>query len=187
MAKLRFATTDDTKQILSIYKHYIENTAITFECDTPTEVDFAMRVKTISDSYPYIVATLNKKVIGYAYATRFRERKAYDWVVETSVYIDVKHKGKGLGKKLYKRLLELLTEQGFVMAYACVTCPNFTSDALHSRLGFSKIGIFSNSGYKFDTWHDTVWYEKQLLSTNKEIFEIKTIEKLKKTRTAEGL
>ncbi len=187
MSKLRFATLDDTKQILSIYKYYIEKTAITFEYDVPSEVDFAMRVKTISDAYPYIVATLNKKVIGYAYATKFRERKAYDWAVETSVYIDKKHKGKGLGKKLYTKLLELLTAQGFVMAYACVTCPNFTSDALHSSLGFTKVGIFSNSGYKFDNWHDIVWYEKQLKSVKSESFNIKTIEALKKSSAAEDL
>ncbi len=187
MAKLRFATTDDTKQILAIYEHYVKNTAITFEYEVPNEVDFLMRIKTISESYPYIVATLNKKIIGYAYATKFRERKAYDWAVETSVYIDKDHRDKGIGKKLYTKLLDLLTEQGFVMAYACVTCPNFTSDALHSSLGFSKIGVFSNSGYKFEAWHDIVWYEKQLHSTKKESFEIKPIKKLKKTSVAEGL
>ncbi len=187
MSKLRFVCKDDTKQILNIYKYYIEKTAITFEYEVPSEVDFLVRINSISENYPYIVATLNKEVIGYAYASRFRERKAYDWAVETSVYVDKNKKGKGLGKKLYKKLLELLTEQGFVMAYACVTCPNFTSDALHSSLGFSKVGIFTNSGYKFDSWHDIVWYEKQLNSTKKEQFKIKTIEALKKSFVAEGL
>ncbi len=187
MSKLRFVTPDDTKEILEIYSHYIENTAITFECEVPNEAAFLMRIKTISENYPYLVATLNKKVIGYAYATRFRERKAYDWAVETTVYVNDTHKGKGIGKKMYRKLLDLLTAQGFVMAYACITCPNFTSDALHSSLGFSQVGIFTNSGYKFDTWHDIVWYEKKLNSTQGDSFQIKTIEALKKDKVAEGL
>ncbi len=187
MIKLRFASVDDTQQILSIYKHYIENTAITFEYDVPSHADFSMRIKTISETYPYIVATLDNTIIGYAYATRFRERKAYDWAVETSVYVNKNYQGQGIGKKLYTTLLSLLCEQGFVMAYACITFPNTISDALHSSLAFSKIGVFSNSGYKFDKWHDIVWYEKQLNPTTGANFKIKTVEQLKKTSAAEGL
>ncbi len=187
MITIRFATAKDSNSLRAIYKYYVEYTAITFEYNVPTKEDFFERVEKISGIYPYVVAEIDEKIVGYAYATRFRERKAYDWAVETSVYVDKKQQGKGVGKALYKTLLNLLEKQGFVMAYACVTSPNPASDAIHASLGFSKIGIFTNSGYKLETWHDTVWYEKQLISKHNGIYDIKRIEEIKKTFSAEVL
>lgn len=157
--KVRFATTKDTISILKIYEEYID-TPITFEYKLPTEKEFEERIKEIIKEYPYIVCEQEGKVVGYAYAHKYKERKAYDFDVELSIYISKSYTSKGEGKKLYNILIEILKLQNIKNVYACVTMPNEKSEKLHKSLGFKSIGVFYNTGYKCDTWLDVKYFEK---------------------------
>ena len=108
---IRTAQISDAEELLAIYKPYIENTAITFEYNVPTVEEFANRIKTTLKRYPYIVAELNGKIVGYAYAGVFKGRKAYDWSVETSIYIRLENHGNGIGRKLYEKLEEITKDK----------------------------------------------------------------------------
>ncbi|GBG96666.1 GNAT family N-acetyltransferase [Lactococcus termiticola] len=159
--EFRLARPEDAAELLAIYKPYVEKTAITFEYEVPSLEAFEARIKSISALFPYIVAVDEEsgKIQGYAYAGRYRERKAYDWVVELSIYLAEEARGKGLGKPLYHRLLKLLTALNYQRAYACITVPNPGSIHFHEKLGFSLIGQFNGSGYKFEQWYGIAWME----------------------------
>lgn len=158
---VRFATEADAESLLAIYAPYID-TAVTFEYTCPTAEEFAGRIRDISAMYPYLVLEEDGHPVGYAYAHRARERTAYDWIVELSVYLDRAYTGRGLGKKLYGLLLDLLRLQGLKTAMGCVAAPNPASEALHAALGFQLVGTSQNAGYKAGKWHDVLWYEKAL-------------------------
>lgn len=176
MMEIRFACKEDAKRLIEIYTYYVTDTTVTFEIDIPTVEDFENRIIQISKKYPYLVMEEDGEIIGYAYAGAFKGRKAYDWSVELSIYIDRPYQQKGVGRVLYTTLIDMLTRQGFAMAYACLTYPNPASEAFHQSLGFDMIGIFHRSGYKFNKWVDTCWLEKSLNTQNK---EIKSISKIK--------
>ena len=160
-ATVRFATEADADALLAVYAPYIE-TPVTFEYTCPTAAEFAARIREISAVYPYLVLESEGHIIGYAYAHRARERAAYDWLAELSVYLHPAHTGRGLGKRLYALLLDLLTMQGIKTAMGCVAAPNPASEALHASLGFTLVGTSQCSGYKNGRWHDVLWYEKPL-------------------------
>lgn len=134
---IRFATVNDSREILKIYKQYID-TPITFEYVLPTEEDFKERVKSIISQYPYLVYEEGGKIIGYAYASRYKERSAYQWGAELSIYIDSNFTSKGIGKILCLKLIELLKLQEVRTVYGCVTLPNEKSEKLQISLGFKK-------------------------------------------------
>ncbi|MBK5200754.1 MAG: N-acetyltransferase [Spirochaetaceae bacterium] len=159
---IRLMKITDAPTILSIYKPYIEETSITFECTTPTLKDFTQRIKNISSFYPYLVYEFNNKVIGYAYAGKIREREAYQWDAELSIYLDNQYLHKGIGKILYMALLDILKLQNIYNVYGVITQPNERSVKLHEDLGFNKLGVFHNTGYKFNSWHDVIWLEKKI-------------------------
>lgn len=163
--EFRFAKISDAAELLAIYRPYVEETAITFEYDVPTETEFARRIKQISEIFPYLVALENGKIVGYAYASRYRERKAYDWVVELSIYLAQEERQKGLGTVLYQKLLTALSKLNYQRAYACVTYPNPASIAFHKKLGFHWIGVFEKSGYKFEQWYGIAWLDLPLQKT----------------------
>lgn len=165
--KMRFAKVEDAKELLEIYKPYVEKTAITFEYDIPTVTEFQNRIKKTIRKYPYIVALTDGKIIGYAYASSFKNRQAYDWSVETSIYLSEDARGKGLGTTLYNALELILMNQGIININACITAPkaksNYVTDAsikFHEKRGYKLVAHFHNSGYKFDEWYDMVWMEK---------------------------
>ena len=158
---VRFASEADAEALLAIYAQYI-HTAITFETALPTREAFAGRIRDISQLYPYLVLERDGRAVGYAYAHRARERAAYDWYLELSIYLDGAVRGRGLGRKLYGLLLELLRLQGAKTAMGCVTLPNPASQALHAGLGFRLAGVSEKAGYKNGAWHDVAWYEKPL-------------------------
>lgn len=162
MITLRIATTDDAEAIARIYKHYVNNTAVTFEYIAPDEQEFAKRITDKLKKYPFIVAVDSGEVIGYAYASEYRARAAYGWDAELSVYVDCKHTGKGMGKRLYSALIELLSLQNTVTLYAGITFPNEASAALHSKFGFEYVGTFHAAGFKNGNWHNVMWYEKTI-------------------------
>ena len=162
MITLRKARVTDGGALAAIYKHYVENTAITFEYIAPSAEEFASRIAHKTEKYPFIVAEEDGRPVGYAYASEYRERAAYSWDVETSVYIDVDHRGQGIGKKLYAALEEILKLQNVVNLYACITYPNPQSIGMHEAMGFQHAGRFRGAGFKMGEWHDVCWLEKQL-------------------------
>ena len=159
---IRQATADDSRDILDIYAHYIENTASSFETEVPSLADFSKRVTDIAKDYPYFVCIIDNEIIGYAYASKHRERAAYRYDVDTSIYLRNGIQGRGIGSALYKTLLDELTRRGYYNAYAAIVLPNEKSVALLHKFGFSDIGVHHKTGYKFDKWHDVLWLEKAL-------------------------
>lgn len=164
---VRMATEIDAEELLKIYSPYVMDTAITFEYEVPSVTVFEQRIKNILKKYPYIVALEENRIVGYAYASEFKERAAYDWTVETTVYLKQDCRGKGLGKILYIALEDILKRQNILNLNACIAYTPFediylnnTSTAFHQHLGYSKVAHFTKCGYKFGTWYDMIWMEK---------------------------
>ncbi len=166
---IRMATVEDAKEILDIYIPYVIDTAITFEYEVPSVEEFADRMKKVQRKYPYIVAVEYGKIIGYAYVSAFKERAAYDWAVETTVYMKLDYQGKGIGKKLYLALEEILKKQNILNLNACIAYTTTEDSHLtnastyfHEHLGYKPVGHFTQCGYKFGTWYDMIWMEKMI-------------------------
>ncbi len=167
--KIRVAVPEDAEALLRIYAPYVEKTAITFEYDVPTAREFAGRIEKTLKRYPYLVAEEDGEILGYACAHAFHERAAYDWAVETTVYVAENAKRRGLGKRLYGALEQALAVQNILNLNACIAYPAgedpyLTRDSVefHQRLGYRVVGRFSQCGYKFDRWYDMVWMEKHI-------------------------
>ncbi|NCB51383.1 MAG: N-acetyltransferase family protein [Clostridia bacterium] len=160
-AVLRLAAESDAEAFSRIYAPYTA-TSITFECHAPDADEFRARIRNISDFYPFLACEADGAVIGYSYAHRLREREAYDWTAELSIYIDGNFTGKGVGKPLYMAVLDLLTLQGFKNAYGSMVIPNDKSEHVHLACGFTEAGIWHRSGYKLGKWHDLKWFERPL-------------------------
>lgn len=159
---IRPAKDSDAEEILDIYAPYIENTAITFECEVPNPDSFRRRIREVAKEYPYLVCLLDNRIVGYAYAHRQMERAAYGWNAELSVYLSPAHQGKGIGRALYTAIVEILEMQNVRNLYAGITIPNPKSQGLHRALGFRDLGVYHLTGYKFGVWHDVVWMEKRI-------------------------
>ena len=164
---IRKAVIEDAKSINAIYDEYVKHTAITFEYETPSTKEMERRIATISSRYPFLVAEDKGQIIGYAYASALSPRAAYQWSVETSIYVDDKKKRQGIGRKLYAALEEALKAQGIINLYACIAYGedehlNKDSIVFHESLGYVTVGHFHQCGYKFDRWYDVVWMEKKL-------------------------
>jgi phosphinothricin acetyltransferase len=159
---IRSAVSADSKAILDIYAPYITDTAITFETEVPTISEFTSRVETIIKNYPYLVCETDGKIIGYAYATKHRERAAYKYSADVSIYIKSEYHGQGIGRKLYSDLFESLKNYKIYTAIAGITLPNEKSLALHKTFGFKEVGVYHNVGYKLGKWLDVIWLEKQI-------------------------
>jgi phosphinothricin acetyltransferase len=160
---IRKAALADSAEILSIYAPYVTDTCITFETEVPTIDAFTARIENIMSNYPCLVYEENGKILGYAYASKHRERAAYQYSADVSVYVDQAYHRRGIGKALYAKLLEILMEQGRIYtAYAGIALPNEKSVGLHKTLGFKEVGIYHNVGYKFSKWIDVIWLEKSI-------------------------
>lgn len=173
--KFRMADVLDTEDILEIYKPYVTDTVITFEYEVPTVEDFKNRIEDISLEYPYIVCIYKDKIIGYAYAHKYAKRAAYQWDVEISIYLDIDYRNFGIGKILYKKVIKILKLQNIQNIYACVTSANSQSIKFHEKLGFEFIGVFKNTGYKFDKWHDITWFGMSINDKNRKPEKFKSI------------
>lgn len=160
--KIRFMTKLDSNAVLSIYSPYILNTAITFEYVIPSGKEFEERMGAITQQFPYLVCEIDGEIVGYAYASKYRERKAYQWNCELSVYIMPEHKGKRIATAFYHCLIELLKAQGYKNVYTVVNADNATSFFLHNAFGFEQISLDKNTGYKFGKWHDISTLHKQI-------------------------
>ena len=157
---IRIAKLEDAKDLVNIYKYYVKNTAITFEYDVPSIEEFTERIKNTLSKYPYLVAEKNNKIYGYAYASAFKTRPAYNWAVETSIYVNHEVSRNGVGTLLYKKLEEYLKLQNIINVNACIAYPNEKSEEFHKKFGYKKVGHFTKCGYKLGKWHDMIWMEK---------------------------
>ena len=169
MTKIRTAETADAKRLLEIYDYYVRNTAITFEYDTPSLDEFTARMVKVMKRYPYLVIEKDGHIEGYAYAGIFKDRAAYDWSCETTIYIDHDARKTGMGRMLYEALEEKLKAMGILNMYACIGYPDTEDEYLtknsaefHEHLGFLKVGEFHKCGYKFGRWYDMIWMEKMI-------------------------
>jgi L-amino acid N-acyltransferase YncA len=159
MASIRLATPADAKGILDIYAPYIENTSFTFETETPSVQAFADRIQSYLHQWPWLVCEINGRIAGYAYASRYRERTAYQWCVECSVYIHDDFLKAGIATALYTALLEILKTQGFYTVYAVINLPNDRSVAFHEKMGFEYFASYKNVGYKLGKWKTVGWWQ----------------------------
>lgn len=159
---IRSALDSDIPAILSIYKPYVEGTAITFEYAVPSLNEFTNRFHTIADKYPWLVCEVDGEIAGYAYAGPVFERMAYQWNAELSIYLAPKYYKRKIGTALYYCLFDLLYLQGYYKLISLITSANKVSIKLHEALGFTEFACFKNTGYKFNQWHDVTWLEKDL-------------------------
>jgi phosphinothricin acetyltransferase len=160
--KLRAATPDDAAALAAIYAPFVTGSAVSFETDPPDEAAMSARIEAGGGLYPWLVAEEEGRMLGYAYAARFRDRPAYRFAVETSVYLRADASGRGLGRQLYEPLLATLEGQGFTQAIAAITLPNEASVRLHERLGFVRAGTYRQVGWKFGAWHDVGLWQRGL-------------------------
>jgi phosphinothricin acetyltransferase len=163
------AVAADAEALIAIYAPYVQRTAITYEYEVPSPAEFRRRIETYSQKHPYLVAEVDGVPVGYAYASPLGSRPAFDWSVETAIYVREDCKGLGVGRALYEALESLLKEQGIrTMTAAIATVshddPYLTNASLsfHLRMGFTPVGTFRNCGCKFGRWYDLTWLEKPL-------------------------
>lgn len=167
--KIRLVTPNDTAAIQAIYAPYVNETTISFELTPPTVDEMGTRIQKTLAKYPWLVYELDSiatgpeaatqpTIAGYVYASSHRERSAYQWSVDVSVYIDPRYHRRHIGRGLYTALFDLLREQGYVNAYAGIALPNAGSVGIHTSLGFKPVGIYQHVGYKLGGWHDVGWW-----------------------------
>lgn len=159
---IRMATVDDASDIAEIYRPLVEFTAISFETVAPDADEMRHRIHEIPGSHPWLVCERDGVVAGYAYASRHRVRAAYQWSVDTSVYVDDRFRRRGIGHGLYLSLFAVLTAQGYANAFAGIALPSPASVALHERVGFTPVGVYRRVGYKLGAWHDVGWWQRPL-------------------------
>ncbi|MDF5734531.1 MULTISPECIES: arsinothricin resistance N-acetyltransferase ArsN1 family B [unclassified Nostoc] len=159
---IRLANESDALKMLAIYGPIVRETSISFEIEPPSKTEFEGRIQNYQQQMPWLVCEVNSELLGYAYATPYRTRAAYQWSVESSVYINVEYRRKGVAKALYTSLFALLQLQGYYNVFAAIALPNPASVAVHEAVGFSPVGVFRKVGYKFRKWHDVGWWQLSL-------------------------
>ena len=163
---IRMATQADVPQILEIYAPYIMTSTATFEYDVPCKKEFLQRFDTVTAQFPWLVWEEDGRILGYAYASPPYARAAYSWCAEPSIYLRPEAKGRGIGKKLYGVLEQILDRQGYQVLYALVTGENRESVTFHEKMGYEKKVEFDRCGYKFGRWVSVIWMEKRLKFVN---------------------
>ena len=157
-ALIRLATAADSEAVQAIYAPTVSETCISFEEEIPSVEEMGLRIRSTLAGFPWLVCEVEGEVLGYAYAGKHRDRAAYRWSVEVSVYVDGRARRSGIGRGLYVSLLELLGRQGYSNAYAGVTLPNPASVTFHESLGFRPVGVYRAIGYKLGAWRDVGWW-----------------------------
>ena len=159
---LRIAAPGDAPALLAIYTPYVTGSCYTFETEPPTEEEFRERMRGIQRFFPYLVLEEDGEILGYAYAHFFHERRAYQWLCETTIYVRQDCRRNGCATRLYNALLRILAAQGFCDAVAVLGCPNLPSERFHEHMGFSLAMTYPQAGYKQGAWHDVKYYVKHL-------------------------
>lgn len=160
--RLRIADPGDAEALLAVYAPYVEKTFITFEYEVPTPEEFRGRIQRTLAYYPYLTAVEGDKILGYAYASQFKARAAYNWSAETSIYLREDARGRGIGSALYRALEEYLYRQHICNLCACIAHPHPESEAFHEKFGYRTVAHFHRSGFKNGQWIDMIWMEKPL-------------------------
>lgn len=156
---IRLADPADAHAVHAIYAPIVRDTPISFEWQVPTVDEIGRRMQKVLADRPWLVFETGGEVLGYTYATTFRERLAYRWGTEVSIYVSESARGLGLGRRLYNALFDVLRLQGYCTAVAGATVPNDASERLHESLGFQLIGRYPAAGFKLGRWHDVAfWY-----------------------------
>jgi phosphinothricin acetyltransferase len=159
---IRLAVEGDAAAIQAIYAPIVATTFTSFETEVPTVEEMRSRVTATLPRYPWLVATDEGVVCGYAYAGAHRSRAGYQWSVDVSVYVHAAHRGRRVGAGLYSALFERLRSQGLVNAYAGIALPNDASVRLHESLGFRPVAVYRSVGFKLGQWRDVGWWELAL-------------------------
>ena len=160
---IRDATAQDAPALCAVYNHYILNTVITFEELPLTAAEFATRIEKVQQAgLPYLVAEENGAVFGFAYASRWKERSAYRFCAEASVYLAHTHTGRGWGTRLYEALFAELRKTPIRVVIGGIALPNPASVALHEKCGMKQVAHYSGVGYKFGQWIDVGSWEIEL-------------------------
>jgi L-amino acid N-acyltransferase YncA len=159
---VRDATEDDAGACAAIYAPYVTDTAITVEYDPPSAAEMAGRIAAAQRAHAWLVLEDDGRVVGYAYAGPFKERAAYRWTCEVSVYLESGRRRRGSGRLLYEALFARLTERGFRALIAVMTLPNEASEGLHRALGFEPVGTFRRVGWKHGQWRDVAWAQRSI-------------------------
>jgi len=161
--KIRLATPADAPQITTIYAPIVAGTTISFELEPPSVDEMRSRIGATLSRLPWLVAVDDAgDLLGYVYASRHRERAAYQWSVDVSAYVLERARRTGVGKALYAELFEILVGLGYCEAFAGIALPNAASVALHESLGFEPRGIYRRVGFKLGAWRDVGWWQKSL-------------------------
>ena len=160
--RVRLATPADGPACAAIYRPHVVNGSTSFELEAPSGEEMGRRIAAVLERTPWLVAEDGNQILGYAYAGRHRERAAYAWTAETTIYVDESAHRQGVGRVLYGALLEALAVQGFHLAVAGITQPNPASGALHGALGFDRVGTYHRIGHKQGAWWDVAWFEREL-------------------------
>ena len=159
MIDVRLATPNDAAGILEIYAPYIANTSFTFETAVPPLIDFQKRISDYLINWPWLVCEIDGVIAGYAYGAKYRERVAYQWCVESSIYIHDDFLNHKIGKALYEALIEILKKQGYRNVYAVINLPNDRSVKFHESCGFSYFATYEKVGYKLGKWKNVGWWQ----------------------------
>jgi phosphinothricin acetyltransferase len=160
---IRLAEERDAGAIAAIYRHYVEQTPISFEETPPDALEMARRMRGDRPGFhPWFVAEEGDRLLGYAASSPFRTRPAYRWTVETGIYLAPDAAGRGFGRELLSTLLGMLERQGYVAAIGAIALPNNASVALHEKLGFTYAGTYRGVGFKLGEWLDVGLWEKAL-------------------------
>jgi L-amino acid N-acyltransferase YncA len=152
----------DAAACAAIYAPFVDGSFVSFEYSPPSAEELARRIERYSATHGWLVAQDGNRVVGFAYGTPHRERAAYRWATEVSIYIDREHHHRGVGRALYAALFELLAAQGYRIALAGIALPNEASVAFHESFGFELVGIYRRIGFKDGAWRDVGWWQLQL-------------------------
>lgn len=152
----------DSGACAAIYAPYVRETVISFEEVPPSAGEMAERMGRTLRTHPWLVEERHGEVVGYAYASPHRDRAAYRWAADVTVYVHAGHHRRGVGRGLYLALLDRLRAQGFRTACAGITLPNDKSVGLHSAMGFVPVGVYRGVGWKLGAWHDVGWWQLDL-------------------------
>ena len=168
---IRDATVKDGSELSEIYKFYVDNFPYSFEYVAPSTDEFSERIAVVLKKFPFFVCEEDGEILGFAYAHQFKERKAYQWICETSIYTKNGCIKKGVGAMLYAKLIPALKKQGYVKAIAVLGCPNEGSEIFHQKMGFSLAATLPDIGYKHGSWHDVKYYVLELNNFSDDIPE----------------
>lgn len=159
---IRLVEPENSEQIRNIYAPHVRESPVSFEVTPPTTDEMASRIESDHPEHPWLVCEDTGEILGYAYAGPHRTRDAYQWSVDSSVYVHEEHRQNGIARGLYSSLFEILRLQGFYNVYAGVALPNPASVGFHESMGFAPVGVYENAGYKNGAWHDVRWFQRSI-------------------------